>query len=236
MAPKSVDDRLLDTLELLDACLEEGDVEGARAALEKAQQLAGDGHPEVLYGRACIAWEVDGPDVAEPLLRALIEQDPEHADAHYALAALAEERDDAAAMVAHHLQVLALDARQDQRTGVGDRAELDAIEAVAREVLEALPSPFAEKLAHVPVVLEARPSRDLVEDGFDPRALGLFDGPTHGDRDTPAPTRIVLYVNNLLVDFPDDDELGEQVEITLLHEIGHYFGLDEDDMVRLGLD
>jgi predicted Zn-dependent protease with MMP-like domain len=46
----------------------------------------------------------------------------------------------------------------------------------------------------------------------------------------------VLFVNNLLADFPDDDTLREEVEITLLHEIGHYFGLDEDDMVRLGLD
>jgi predicted Zn-dependent protease with MMP-like domain len=51
-----------------------------------------------------------------------------------------------------------------------------------------------------------------------------------------APTRIVLFVNNLLADFPRDPLLSEQIEITLLHEIGHYFNLDEDDMVRLGLD
>jgi predicted Zn-dependent protease with MMP-like domain len=192
----------------------------------------------VLYGRACVLWETDGPDAAESPLRQAIELDPEHADAHYALAALAEERDDAETMIAHHLQVLLLDARQDREAGLGTRTQLDAIEAVAREVLEGLPSPFKEKLEHVPVVLDRRPSRDLVEDGFDPRALGLFEGPTHGDRGSPAPspTRIVLFVNNLLADFPEGDELSEQVEITLLHEIGHYFDLDEDDMVRLGLD
>mgnify|MGYP005813335487 CR=1 FL=1 len=51
----------------------------------------------------------------------------------------------------------------------------------------------------------------------------------------PAPTRIVLFTSNLLASFADDD-LEEQVEITVLHEVGHYFGLDENDMVRLGLE
>jgi predicted Zn-dependent protease with MMP-like domain len=54
--------------------------------------------------------------------------------------------------------------------------------------------------------------------------------------DIPAPTRIVLYACNLLAEFPDPVDLQEQVEITVLHEVGHYFGLDEDDMERLGLD
>lgn len=234
--PKSPEDRLYDALEEIEYSLDEGDVEAARAALAKAERLGGATHPEVLYGRACLLWETDGPDAAESPLRQVIELDPEHADAHYALAALAEERDDADTMVAHHLQVLLLDARQDREAKLGTREELDAIEAVAREVLEALPTPFREKLEQVPVVLDRRPSRDLVQDGFDPRALGLFEGPTHGERGAPAPTRIVLFINNLLADFPDGDELAEQVEITLLHEIGHYFDLDEDDMVRLGLD
>ena len=234
--PKSSEDRLYDALEEVEYALDDGDVEAASAALEKAERLGGATHPEVLYARACLAWETDGPDAAEGPLRQVIELDPEHADAHYGLAALAEERDDAETMVAHHLQVLLLDARQDRDAGLGNRQQLDAIEVVAREVLEGLPSPFREKLEAVPVVLDRRPSRDLVQDGFDPRALGLFEGPTHGERGAPAPTRIVLFVNNLLADFEDGDELAEQVEITLLHEIGHYFDLDEDDMVRLGLD
>ena len=50
-----------------------------------------------------------------------------------------------------------------------------------------------------------------------------------------APSRIVIFSSNLLVDFPDPEELAVQVEITVLHEVGHYFGLDEDDMERLGL-
>ncbi|RPI57721.1 MAG: hypothetical protein EHM50_11480, partial [Lysobacterales bacterium] len=57
-----------------------------------------------------------------------------------------------------------------------------------------------------------------------------------GDRLALAPTRIVLFCSNLLVGFPDRDELAEQIEITILHEIGHFFGLDEDAVARLGLE
>jgi predicted Zn-dependent protease with MMP-like domain len=51
-----------------------------------------------------------------------------------------------------------------------------------------------------------------------------------------APTRIVLYACNLLAEFPEAEDLREQVEVTVLHEVGHFFGLDEDDLERLGLD
>jgi len=229
------DDRLYDLLDAVDQALDDGDIAAARRALAQATSLAGEQHVEVRYAQACVALEADGPDKAEPLFRLVVQADPKHADAHYALGQLAGDRDDEAAMIEHFLRVHALDARGDREARIGTRAELDHIETVARELLAALPSPFAEKLEPVPVVLERRPSRDLVRDGFDPRALGLFEGRMHGEG-TPHPTRIVLFVNNLLADFPDDPELTDQVEITLLHEIGHYFGLDEDDMVRLGLD
>jgi predicted Zn-dependent protease with MMP-like domain len=240
MARKSDEDRLLDALDgaldAVDVALDDGDFAAARRALARAVDIAGPRDAEVLYAGACIALEADGPGAAEPLFAQVIAADASHADAHYALAQLAGEREDHAKLVEHFLRVHALDARGDREARIGTRKELDHIEQVARELLAALPSPFAEKLEPVPVVLERRPSRDLVREGFDPRALGLFEGPTYGEQGAPAPTRIVLFVNNLLADFPEDPELSEQVEITLLHEIGHYFGLDEDDMVRLGLD
>jgi len=236
MAQQSEEDRLLDALDAVDVALDDGDFAAARRALARAVDVAGARDPEVLYAGACVALEADGPDAAEPLFAQVIAEDPSHADAHYALGQLAADRDDQAKLVEHFLRVHALDARGDREARIGKRSELDHIERVARELLAALPSPFAEKLERVPVVIERRPSRDLVRDGFDPRALGLFEGPTYGEQGAPAPTRIVLFVNNLLADFPEDPELSEQVEITLLHEIGHYFGLDEDDMVRLGLD
>lgn len=229
-------DRLDETLERLDAALDEGDLDRARAELARATELAGENDPDVLFATACIAWDEHGSAQALPWLTRVVEADPEHADAHHALARAAEERGDRRRAIEHFLRVHKLDARSDREARLGSRAELDHIEAVAREVLDGLPSPFAERLAHVPVVLERRPSRALVESGFDPRSLGLFEGASFGDHDTPSPTRIVIFVNNLLAEFPEDPELSEEIEITVLHEIGHFFNLDEDDMIRLGLD
>jgi predicted Zn-dependent protease with MMP-like domain len=227
--------RMFDALDAAEARLDDGDLEGARAALADAITLGGEDHPAVIYTRACLVWEEQGPAEATPLLERVIAVDPAHADAHYALACAAEERGDREAMIEHHSHAHRLDARADREARLGDARQLDHIERVAHEVLSALPSPFAERLAHVPVLLERRPSRELVRDGFDPRALGLFEGPADGDTVTASPTRIVLYVNNLLAEF-DPNELDTQIEITLLHEIGHFFGLDEADMERLGLD
>ncbi len=237
--PSAADDRDERLAELLAAAedrLIAEDFTGAREVLARAAELSGPDHPEVLFTEACIAWDEDGVDAAVPLLERVVRNDDTHADAHHALARAAEERGDHAGAIEHFLRVHKLDARSDREARIGTPAEFDQIEASAREVLNALPSPFVERLAHVPVVLERRPTRALVEEGFDPRSLGLFDGAIDGDRHSPTPTRIVLYVNNLLAEFPEEPELGEQIEITLLHEIGHFFGLDEDDMERLGLD
>ena len=77
----------------------------------------------------------------------------------------------------------------------------------------------------------------LVREGFDPRALGLFEGHTDGDVSSVvlAPTRIVLFYANLLAACDDADMLSEQIEVTVLHEIGHFFGLDEEGVAALGL-
>jgi len=226
-------DELLDEVE---AHLERDELENARVALAKAQALAGVDDPDTLYAEACLAWQETGPAAAAPLLTRVLTLDPGHADAHYARARAAEEDGQHALAIEHDLHVLRLDARQARESRLATPARLERIEQVAYEVLHGLPEPFAERLAHVPVVLEARPTPDLVRSGFDPRALGLFEGPTHGDTSTVAPTRIVLYTHNLLADFPEQAELESEIEITLLHEIGHFFGLEEADMERLGLD
>jgi predicted Zn-dependent protease with MMP-like domain len=112
---------------------------------------------------------------------------------------------------------------------------LDAIEARARAVLDALPAELARRLSKVPVLLESRPTAHVVAEGFDPRALGLFEGAMLAEPDLAAPSRIVLYVHNLFEATEDDDALLEEVEVTVLHEVGHYFGLDEDEVAELGL-
>ncbi|MDH5676538.1 MAG: metallopeptidase family protein [Myxococcales bacterium] len=231
-----VDQAFEEALSAVDEHLAGGDLQAARAAAAQAARLAGAGDPDVLFAEASIAWAEQDLERAAELLQRVVNLQPQHADAHYGLAAMAEERGEPERVIAHWLKVHSLDARADRSARIGRRAEVDHIDAVAHEVLLQLPSPFAERLEHVPVILEPRPSRDLVRSGFDPRSLGLFEGPPDGDHETAAPARIVLFVNNLLAEFPEREELEDEIEVTLLHEIGHYFNLDEDDMRRLGLD
>jgi len=118
----------------------------------------------------------------------------------------------------------------------------DLIVEAAEGAVASLPDAFRERLSEVPILVEPRPSEDLVREGFDPRALGLFEGPTHAEREqgeaaeAGEPTRIVLFSANLASESLDEDQLRTEVATTVLHEVGHYFGLDEDELGRMGLD
>lgn len=236
-------DALVDAINL-------GEYEHAEALIDELTEDYGD-DTELLYERAVLLWERDGPQSATATLDELLRRNPEHADAHY-LRGLAHaelisgsgngrssNHDAHARMVAHFLETLRLDALDDSIEDE-DEEELDFIESTAELVLAHVPAEFGDRLRGVPIVLEPRPHPDLVREGFDPRSLGLFEGLEHGRLEAGdsavAPTRIVLYYANLLADFPDHEELADEIEITILHEIGHFFGLDEDDLERLGLE
>ena len=68
---------------------------------------------------------------------------------------------------------------------------------------------------------------------------GLFEGVplTEGGPDAgDLPNRIAIYRLPLQADFPDEAELRDEIRITVLHELGHYFGLDEDRLAELGYE
>lgn len=217
---------------------EAGLLDRAATLIDALAELRGETDPSVQFERAALVWEREGPESAVKLLDALLIDYPDFADAHYARALACEEVEDFEGMRRHFLEVLRLDAEADAALGVGSEAELDFIEQAAEDAIAGVPEQFRELLRGVPIVLEPRPHVDLVSEGFDPRSLGLFEGLEHAHQaggDHRAPTRIVLFHANLLADFPDPEALVEEIEITLLHEIGHFFGLDEDDVERLGL-
>jgi predicted Zn-dependent protease with MMP-like domain len=215
--------------EVLDA-IDVGEFVRAEALVDVLARELGEDDPEVLYQRAVLAWEREGPEQALTWLDRLLRLDPEHARGF-----ACEELDDREGMIIHFLEVLRLDDLIADEHELGSEEALDFIETTAEEVLANVPEQFRVHLRDVPIVLEPRPHPDIVREGFDPRALGLFEGLEHGRVEGGSPTRIVLFHANLLADFRDRAELAEQIEITLLHEIGHFFGLDEDDVERLGL-
>ena len=217
----------------------ETDPEAALAALDDASPTWAD-HPEVLFCRGELVWTISGPEAAQPLFERAVAVAPEFADARYELGEILGLLGEEEEMIAQNLEVLRLDARADLGDGIGTPEDQRFIAGVAGEVLANIPEEFRDRLTNVPLVLEPRPHRSLVAEGFDPRALGLFEGADdYGQRtrgSDPLPTRIVLFYANLLASFPDEDALREEIEVTILHEIGHFFGLDEADMERLGLE
>ncbi|HEX5060506.1 MAG TPA: metallopeptidase family protein [Kofleriaceae bacterium] len=114
----------------------------------------------------------------------------------------------------------------------------DELERIASAALEELPETARAKLEHVPILIDDVPSEELVADGFDPRTLGVIEGPTMADAGDIAtsPTHIRLFKKNLERIAHDLDDLAEEVRITVLHETAHYFGLEDDDLEKIGLD
>ena len=98
-----------------------------------------------------------------------------------------------------------------------------------RAALDSLPDDIAKGLENVAVVVEEQsPDSGSI--------LGSFIGYPHG-YGTPSgalPGKVVVYRRPLLAAFPNPDELQRQIRITVLHELAHYFGIDEDRLDELG--
>jgi predicted Zn-dependent protease with MMP-like domain len=213
------------------------------AALDIAEQAAPESaaHPEVRLARARAIAAAKGVPAARALLEELVRAEPHFAEARHTLALAYEELGELDACTTELLEVRRLDAASDAAEGFDLGRVEERIRVTAEKVLEELPAKFRRRLVGVPVLVEERPSEDLVRERFDPRSLGLFEGPTDEQRQlgelVPTPTRIVLYAANLaaFVDPEDEEELAGEVEVTLLHEIGHFFGLGEEELEALGL-
>ena len=110
----------------------------------------------------------------------------------------------------------------------------DLFERVIAKTLAQLPAAIREKLVHVSILVEEQPPK-----GEDPDLLGLFLGVSYQEkiRNTQAGIdRIILFRKNLREMCSSDKELAAEIRKTLIHEIGHYLGLDEDDLVERGLE
>ena len=115
-------------------------------------------------------------------------------------------------------------------------------ERLVERALAAIPSPFRESLAEVAIVIDDEPTRDqLHENELDPddTLYGLYEGvprTEYGSDWLAAPNRITLFRLPLEEDFPDPDDLAEEVRITVIHELAHHLGIDDDRLGELGVD
>ena len=102
-------------------------------------------------------------------------------------------------------------------------------EVVAR-ALRTLPPALQAAVRNIEIAVEE-------EHPDDPDLFGLYEGvplPDRGDWAGAMPDRIRIFRRPLVESFPDPRELEDEIRITVLHELGHYFGLDEDELDNLG--
>ncbi len=115
----------------------------------------------------------------------------------------------------------------------------DELVAVA---LDAIPEPFAAALDEVAIVIADEPSPDQRREnevGPDETLYGLYEGVprTEWGADWSAiPNRITLFRLPLEEDFADPDDLADEVWLTVVHELAHHLGIDDDRLHELGVD
>ena len=98
-----------------------------------------------------------------------------------------------------------------------------SFEEHVQAALDSLPPHIAAALENVAIVIEE-------ENSEEPDLFGLFDQPEY------MPAKISIYRRPLEEDFRDPAELEEQIRITVLHELAHYFGFEEDRITELGYE
>ncbi len=116
-------------------------------------------------------------------------------------------------------------------------------ERLVEQAIDSLPPRFLRHLENVEVVVEDTPTLDELRSvGIDPGGtlLGLYQGVPQSRRDTwygnVLPDRIVIYQRPIEAMARDGREVRRQIRLTLMHEIGHYFGLREDELNDAGYE
>jgi len=108
--------------------------------------------------------------------------------------------------------------------------EQNKFEELVAQALDDLPEAFREKLTNVAIIVEDLPPAEPKRGGL---LLGLFHGIPRTEKSvfsSSPPDRIFLYQRNIEAICHNDVEVRRQIRATLLHEVGHYFGLSEDEL------
>jgi predicted Zn-dependent protease with MMP-like domain len=223
----------------IEALLGIEDEDAEDRARETLAELPPEPLPEPMFalraGRAALDLELF--EDAERHYRRAVELEPDNPEAYHGLGMCAEARDDREAMVAAWLKTRELDlAAAPPPWHITERE----FQEVAAESLGSLPDHIRERLANVPILAHDYPDASLVQDGFDPRILGFFAGVPYPEKGNISGTPphldcILLFQRNIERAARSREETLEEINITLLHETGHFFALSEDELEAMGL-
>jgi len=217
--------------------LDEGDPAAALERLEGAERSADPAFFFYLRARArfdTCAFEQARADAA----RSLAVQ-PEAPEVHDLLSRIADHLGEPEAAAEHAAEANDIDP---EAYPMPLEVDDDAFDAVVERSLAELPAEVRKHLEEWPVLVDALPTREMLTADappLSPDLLGLFVGQHLMERsyaDVPgSPGTIHLFRRNLLRMCRDGDELAREIRTTVLHEVGHLLGLDEDELDEWGL-
>ena len=115
-------------------------------------------------------------------------------------------------------------------------------ERLVAESLEMIPDEFRGHISNVEIMIEDEPSDELLDElGVPPddTLFGLYEGTPLTERSAEysgLPDRIIIFRRPLLEEFDDPIDLRREIARTVIHEVAHHFGIDEERLVELGWD
>ena len=218
-----------------------GECARALTSLDAALELVPEA-VEARLERAVALFELCRFGEAQGAFEALLEGSPDEPWAHHYLGLLAERRGDEKEARQRFARAQALVPEEfPPPVELGEKAFDQAVE----DAVKALPGHVKKYMDNVTLAVEDLPKdEDLLAESppLSPSILGVFRGSPVGERNgvltgfDPYPASIVLYQKNLERFARTREELIEQIGITVMHEVGHLMGLDEDDLWQRGLD
>jgi len=215
----------------------------SREALARADEVLREWPDDLdaMLERGFALWELLRLDEARAQLLAVLRREPDEPWALHTLGLIAERRGDREEAERRFARARRL-ARDDFPEPV--RIAPGEFDRAVEEALAELPEPVRRYLANVAIAVEDLPrDEDLLagDPPLSPSILGIFRGSSLGQKGASDPwshfpSSIVLYQRNLERAAADREELLDEIATTLLHEVGHFLGLDEEQLRERGLE
>lgn len=220
------DDEVLVAAWLMEAATrsESGDAAGAEHAARQALALDVD-DPDAWQELADALYRQARFQESADALESMVERDPEDAGSWHLLGRVRTWLGDREGARAAHRRAHALDADEYVLPVHIAAAEFDRL---AQWAWNEVPHSFRARLENALVVVAELPDADDVADGFDPDTLGVYEGATA--LEDGLPERIVLFQRNHEAVCASLGELREEIRRTVLHEVGHHFGMEDDEL------
>ncbi|HLV61268.1 MAG TPA: metallopeptidase family protein [Fredinandcohnia sp.] len=211
----------------------------ALAAFDRAAQALGD-DPELLQERGIALFHLWRIDEARACLERVVEIEPEAPWALHYLAVIADRNGEREKADAYFRRAHEADP---EGMPLPFRIPENEFDQLVEEAISQLPEKVRRYLANVAIAVEAYPQESEFggDEEVSPSVLGVFRGSPLGEKATfdpwsHFPNSILLFQRSLENSVGSREELVDEIGVTLLHEVGHFLGLDEDDLRDMDLD